>query len=155
MRMYQIVEDVKDFPVEDSLEDKRMIYVTTEGEDSSTVAPANGRVRKPWERIRYAMDFQGQESKVQNAAVNQTDVNAIVERFKRDGYLPPQTKPAYYDDVVELQGDLTDLINKSTATIADMQEFARNWEPKAATPPEVPPQPVVAPAPTAPTAPQT
>lgn len=73
-------------------------------------------VRPRWCRERLMMDF-GSESSVQQGFGEQTNINEIVKRFQRTGFMPPQRQPVYAD-VVDLQGDLTELIERSRQVIA-------------------------------------
>lgn len=79
-------------------------------------------VRPPWCRERLVTVIEG-ESATDRSHGNQTDVNAIVERFKRTGILPPPTKQGQYMDCTGLQGDLTELINKSREAIRSLEEL--------------------------------
>lgn len=77
----------------------------------------------------------------QQAARDQTDVNAIVERFARDGYLPSSGKQPYYGDVTHLQGELTQKLQEAQDIIDRANAFAETWqEPPAETPPPTPPE---------------
>lgn len=84
-------------------------------------------VRPRWCRERLMMDF-GSESSVQQGFGEQTNINEIVKRFQRTGFMPPQRQPVYAD-VVDLQGDLTELIERSRQVIATAEEFASSWTP--------------------------
>lgn len=85
-------------------------------------------VRPRWCRERLMCDF-GTESSVQQGFGEQTNINEIVKRFQRTGFMPPQREPVYAD-VVALQGDLTELIEQSREVISTAEEFARNWTPE-------------------------
>lgn len=80
-------------------------------------------VRKPWERHRSITDLEGQELKTDQSLGNDTDINNIVARFKRDGYMPPPVNAPVYDDVTNLQEDLTQLIEKGRAATIALQEL--------------------------------
>ncbi len=69
--------------------------------------PKQPRVRLPWQRDRELTPGGGESTTDQSAAA-ETDVNAIVARFKRTGELPPAQKQGIYTDVTHLQGDLTE-----------------------------------------------
>lgn len=84
-------------------------------------------VRPRWCRERRMEDF-GTESSVQQGFGEQTNINEIVKRFQRTGFMPPQREPIYAD-VTGLQGDLTELIERSRETIRIAEEFASNWKP--------------------------
>lgn len=125
-----------------TIERQIITYVTSEGEvsDLAKCDPCGRpRIRPPWCRVRYGMDFGDQESLVQQAHWDQTDVNAIVDRYHRTGILPPVQNNGVYADVTGLQGDLTERIQKSREDIAAASEFIRNWKPKEPEAPESPP----------------
>lgn len=94
-----------------------------------------------WERNRLQVGDWG-PSMTQQSHYDQTDVNAIVARFKRDGYMPPGDVEPQYGDVSELNQSLTDLVIQATATTQIVEEFQANYIPPQ---PEVtsPPQPEV------------
>lgn len=72
-------------------------------------------IRKPWERSRVTLDLEGQVNKTDTSFGNDTDVNKIVERFKRTGVFPvppPDQPEAQYADVSGLQTDLTEALEK-------------------------------------------
>ena len=64
-------------------------------------------------RRRVYLDLTGQEKKVDDSSGNDTDVNRIVERYQRTGKMPegPSVPPVYMD-VTDMQGDLTEIIEK-------------------------------------------
>lgn len=66
---------------------------------------------------------------VQQSHFDQTDVNAIVARFKRDGYLPPGTREPQYGDVSELNASLTDLVVQAQETESVVRQFQEDWTP--------------------------
>lgn len=70
------------------------------------------RVRRPWERLRVQSVPQG-ETRTLDSFVDQTDINKIIKRFDRTGYLPENTRVPQFGDVTGLQGDLTERINES------------------------------------------
>lgn len=80
-------------------------------------------------RERLSIVIEG-ESMTQQSFLDQTDVNAIVERFQRTGVLPVAEKPAVYDDVTGLQVDLTTAIERSRDQILQAGEFAQHWKMK-------------------------
>lgn len=71
-------------------------------------------IRKPLSRERLITVITG-DSMVNAGFGNETDVNHIVERFTRTGYMPDTSEMAQYADVTELQRDFTDLIEESRA----------------------------------------
>lgn len=89
----------------------------------------------PWGRKRLVKtDFP--PTQTQQGQAESTEINKIVARFKRDGYMPPSYGTPQYADVSELQGDLTDRINQSQATLESFQEFAKGWKPPEENPPQ-------------------
>lgn len=69
-------------------------------------------MRKPYERQRSAIDpiEEGWEP-TKTVQCDTTDINTIVERFKRTGIMPGQREGGQYGDVSELQGkDLGQLL---------------------------------------------
>jgi len=125
------------------------MFVDENGEETTAMScgPAP-RVRPPYCRTRF-LTINDEPSMTQQSDLDQTDVNAIVDRFKRTGQLPNINEPrAQYADVSDLQIDLTTAINRLRETIRTAQEFGENWKP--APEPESPPAPD--PAPTTPPA---
>jgi len=94
--------------------------------------------------------FTEGESMTRQSEKASADVNAIVERFARTGQLPPARFEGSYADVTGLQGDLTELYNRSQDTQAAYAEALEraNAQPEPA--PE--PAPESAPAPATPAA---
>lgn len=108
-----------------------------------------GKPRRYWEPLRVITQLDP-ETKVSQAYHDATDVNKIVARFQRDGYLPPRTTEQQYADVTALQGDLTERWNEAQQTIreAEIQQAAlrkerREIEAKLAPKPQTaePPEP--------------
>jgi len=76
------------------------------------------QIRKPYDRVRTSLDLTHNPKEVDDSFGNDTDVNRIIERFKRDGdidALNVNKENAQYGDVTALQGDLTDIIAKGEA----------------------------------------
>lgn len=76
---------------------------------------AQPAIRKPWERYRVPLDLEGQVNKTDTSFGNDTDVNKIVERFKRTGTfppIPPGQPEGQFADVSGLQQDLTEVLEK-------------------------------------------
>lgn len=92
-------------------------------------------IRPPWFRCRVPFVPQG-ETMTQQAAFDQTDVNQIVARFHRDGYMPTNNRTPQYGDVTQLQGDLTQKLCEAEAIIKTAAEFAEKWSPPE---PDTPP----------------
>ena len=80
--------------------------------------PAGFYVRMPYDRDRVSTVFEG-ESMTHQSHAESCDINAVINRYMDTGFLPPGMDGGVYADVTELQGDLTDLINRSKAVIAD------------------------------------
>lgn len=83
------------------------------------------QIRKPWERVRVPLDLEGQVNKTDTSFGNDTDVNKIVERFKRTGVFPtppPDQPDPQYADVTGLQTDLTEALEKGREA---QEELAR------------------------------
>ena len=70
-------------------------------------------------------------SRTQQADKDQTDINNIVNRYARTGNLPPQ-RQGVYADVTALQGELTELHERSKAALQTFDEFERQHKAKAA-----------------------
>ena len=84
------------------------------------------KVRRPWERQRTVTPISSETDTVQDT-YNDTNVNAVVARYTRSGYLPPAQKPPVYADVTSLQGDLTEAIqrgNEARIELAKIQAAA-------------------------------
>lgn len=88
----------------------------------------NYQPRRHWERTRYSIRAFG-PTMTQLSHYDQTDVNAIVARFKRDGYMPPDLRQPQYGDVSSLNQSLTDLVAQANATEAVAREFLDNFTP--------------------------
>lgn len=98
--------------------------------DSSPLScgPQIRKVRPPWCRVRRVTVFEG-ETRTQQAHKDQTDVNAIVERFHRTGQLPLPKGTPQYGDVTSLQVDLTEALARSSEVIERAQEYLSSWKP--------------------------
>lgn len=86
------------------------------------------RIRPPWCRVRHQFVTTDVSRTVESPG-NDTDVNNIVERFKRTGSLPIADTQPQYADVTGLQGDFTELINKSRETTRKATQYASTWKP--------------------------
>lgn len=75
------------------------------------------RIRRPHERLRVQTEIIG-ESLTQQSFKDLTDINNIVNRYDRTGYLDGRNTTPVYADVTSLQGDLTESINSSREAIA-------------------------------------
>lgn len=97
--------------------------------------PSNKKpvVKKPWQRTRQFADLEDQIKKTDDSQGNDTDVNNIVARFARTGQLPPSTAEPFYGDVSNLQGDLTEIIQRgedAKAELAKLQQEQQAQEAK-------------------------
>lgn len=90
-------------------------------------------VRPPYCRQRVQL-FNDEPSRTQQSHFDQTDVNAIVKRFERTGVLPEGRGIPQYGDVTGLQGEFTDLINRSRAQQTEAQAFIDGWKPPESAP---------------------
>lgn len=81
-----------------------------------TPVPWNARLRVPYQHP------PGTVSATDDSFGNEVNVNTIIARFARTGELPPARREAQYMDVTELQGDLTELHNKSQDTISTARQ---------------------------------
>lgn len=89
----------------------------------STVRMPNGP------RVREIV-INDEPSNTQDSFGNDTDINTIMARFERTGILPPNTAEPQYADVVDLQGDLTEIHQRSMEAISIADKFAQAWKPK-------------------------
>lgn len=89
------------------------------------VEPTTGRYVQWFERQRVAAPNFG-ESMTDDSFGNDTDINKIVERFARTGYLPeaPSVKPIY-DDVTNVQEDLTALLAKTSDARKELENIQK------------------------------
>lgn len=78
-------------------------------------------VRLPHQRERV-QSIQGGESCTDINHQEASDVNEIVARYHRSGFLPPATKQATYADVTGLQGDLTERIQWAREQLDNAQK---------------------------------
>lgn len=103
------------------------------------------KIRPPYSRKRSPTIVIG-ISTTDTSLGNDTDVNRIVARFERTGYIPTVTIPPTYMDCTEFQGDITDLLNQAAQTIETAQQFASTWQPPEPTPtPTHTPTPTITP----------
>lgn len=86
-------------------------------------------VRPPWCRERVIQDM-GTDTLTSTSEADNSDINIIVERFKRTGILPEAKRQAQYGDCTHLQKDLTTLVEEARHTERVANEFAANWKPK-------------------------
>lgn len=62
------------------------------------------------------------ESRTQQAAKDQTDINNIVNRYTRSGVLP-ETRQGIYADVRHLQGDRLEAMANATTTLETAENY--------------------------------
>lgn len=94
-----------------------------------TVTTSAATLKPRYSRTRYITHIPG-DSKVDASQGNDTDINKVVERFTRTGELPPQN-PGQYIDCTDLQGDLTEMLEKARQVQATAEEFISTWQPAA------------------------
>ena len=79
-------------------------------------------IRNAYNTIRTPIRIEG-ESRTQAIKGNETDVNAIMERFTRTGVMPPITTEQQYADVTDLQNDLQEILQKGEEAKVKWQEL--------------------------------
>lgn len=77
-------------------------------------------------RVRQIV-INDEPSNTQCSAGNDTDINVIMARFDRTGILPPAQVEPRYADVVDLQGDLTEIQQRSHEALEIANRFAESW----------------------------
>lgn len=90
-------------------------------------------LRMRGQSTRYITIIPG-ESKVDASQGNDTDINKVVERFTRTGVLPEPTRPPQYIDCTDLQGDLTEMLEKARHVQQVAQDFIEQWSPPSEQP---------------------
>jgi len=87
----------------------------------------NPVIRKPLSRVRQVTEIPG-ESRTDTQFGNETDVNKIVARFRRTGELPNSNVAGTgeYCDVTNLQGDLTEIIEKGREALEEINAIKAN-----------------------------
>lgn len=98
-------------------------------QEPTVTADTPPTLRMRGQRTRYVTHIYG-ESKVDASQGNDTDINQVVERFTRTGVLPEPTRPPQYIDCTDLQGDLTEMLEKARHVQQVAQEFIATWQPK-------------------------
>lgn len=125
------------------LEHPISVLVSAEGQ-----VPTPGRARMPLgPRVAQIMENPYPSNTIDSAG-NDTDVNVIMARFDRTGILPEPTQQPNYADVVDLQGDLTEIHQRSQEALEIARKFAETWKPREE-PPELPPEVIPTPVPPA------
>lgn len=79
-------------------------------------------VRNPFSRYRTSLQFMGVSRTIQSVAY-ESDINRIVERYKRDGILPPALSQPQFEDVSGLNRDFGELVAAAGSTL---QAFSDN-----------------------------
>ena len=80
------------------------------------------RARHPFSRLRVVTKTKG-ICRTKQSHADACDVNKIIERYDHSGRLPPGMGEGSYADVTGLQGDLTELYQKSAGDIAIADDF--------------------------------
>ena len=90
-------------------------------------------VRKYYEPYRVITDCSG-ESMTDTSFGNDTNINRIIARFKRDpDAIPPQDPTnLHYEDVTGLQGDLTETIQRAKDAQKEINRLQQEAVKKAA-----------------------
>lgn len=102
-----------------SYDEKRVMYDADPVQDNY--------VRQPRHRLRVQAVPEG-ESKTLQSEAEAADINNIISRFDRDGFLPAATRTPQYDDVSELNGDLGELINKSVQALTEFDSAVNDLQ---------------------------
>ncbi|AXH77718.1 MAG: internal scaffolding protein [Microviridae sp.] len=106
------------------------IYIDHNGEISQELPDYSATFKRRWPYQKLRVIARNPEpSVVQHSHHDQTDINLIVARFQRDGYFPPNNTNPQYADVTPLQGDLTELHNRSAQQLQEADQFAAQWKP--------------------------
>jgi len=79
-------------------------------------------IRSGYHRARHVTEILG-ESVTQATDGNTTDVNKIMARFTRTGILPEATREGQYADVTDLQGDMTEILERGKQAASDLEEL--------------------------------
>ena len=57
---------------------------------------------------------------------DQTDINRVIERYKRTGVMPQGNGPGHYADVTSLQGDFAERLAWAEGLLGDAQSALEN-----------------------------
>lgn len=105
-----------------------------------------GTVRSYWHVMRQGTLVEGESLTLALPSV-ETDVNEIIHRFERTGFLPESDRVPQYGDVTGLQKDLTVLLAEREYVNQTFEEFAESWSPAVPDPEPIPtpspPNPIV------------
>lgn len=85
-------------------------------------------IRSYWDTGKQVMVPVGESLTVELPPF-ETDVNEIVARFERTGYLPTSDRVPQYGDVTHLQVDLTQALADAQQTLSIADQFAESWKP--------------------------
>lgn len=91
------------------------------------------KVRKYYEPYRVVTKTGG-ESATDTSFGNDTNINRIIARFKRDGesIKPPEPGTLNYEDVTGLQGDLTETIQRAKDAQIELEKLQAKANQEAA-----------------------
>lgn len=81
-------------------------------------------VRPTWYRRRL-MKFFPEVTRTQQHHRDLTDINNIVSRYARTGEMPPAKQAPQYADVTALQGDLSEVAQRSREVIDNAAAYQR------------------------------
>ena len=84
--------------------------------------PVPKTIRSCYHRARHVTEILG-ESCTQATDGNTTDVNKIMARFTRTGILPEATREGQYADVTDLQGDITEILERGKQAALDLEQL--------------------------------
>jgi len=90
---------------------------------------------QPGERLRVQAKPVG-ESKTIQADADACDINKIIARYEKTGFLPPVMKQGVYDDVSALNRDLTELVAESVVAMRSYSDYLEAARVKAEQKPE-------------------
>jgi len=74
------------------------------------------------DRLRVQSVPVGESCAIQ-ADAEHCDINNIIARYERTGFLPPATREGVYDDVSNLNRDLGELIQESVGAMRSYSDF--------------------------------
>jgi len=96
-------------------------------DDVEAVASVRMRVGQN-ERLRVQAVPEGETRTVQSHK-DLTDINNIVERYQRTGYIPPGRMEPQYGDASALNKPLIELAQDAESVIAQTDEFMSTYKP--------------------------
>lgn len=101
--------------------------VTEKMDDVEAVVHSRFRVGQN-ERLRVQAVPEG-ESRTLQSHKDLTDINNIVDRFQRTGYIPPSRMSPQWGDVSELNKPLAELAVESESVLQRTDDFMATYEP--------------------------